>query len=81
MTPAELVAELRRLSGLTAQALALRLGVARRTIYQWEVGGDDPKKGYAPGSDHIEALARIAGVLVSTRGRGWRIQRRETKAV
>lgn len=71
MNLAELARALRARSGLTQTALADRLGVHVRTVQAWERGGDDPRVGYTPRGEHLEGLARVAGVVVSTDGEGW----------
>jgi transcriptional regulator with XRE-family HTH domain len=72
-TPA-LVAELRRRAGLTQAQLAEALGVHVRTVQHWEYDGPpDPRRGYPPGAEHLEALAKRAGVTVYTAGDGWEI--------
>jgi len=69
----QLVLELRQRAGLTQAELAEKLGLHTRTVQHWEHGGDDPTRGYAPGAEQLEALAKLAGVTVYTAGKGWKI--------
>lgn len=74
MTPAALIRSLRARLDLTQAQLAESLGVHRRTVQHWERGGDDPREGYAPGAEQVEALARLAGVEIVVGAAGWRIE-------
>jgi transcriptional regulator with XRE-family HTH domain len=74
VTPAALVRTLRTRLSLTQTALADALGVHVRTVQHWERGGEDPREGYAPGAEQVEALARLAGVEIVVGASGWRVE-------